>query len=188
MPDKKLTDSEIVKALEIFVNSVGKGFIFANVDIKKDGINEFKHIDLSYDEIFDLINRLQDENNRAVDLIFSKNEIIENQKAEIERLKNILLCFMEALGKVRKVDDIEEISLIPIMSELNKQYRENLKAEAYKEFAERLKETMCQENELYEKCVKDMLSFDYQRGYAECNDRFVWCIDNLLKELVGEDK
>ncbi len=36
----------------------------SNVDIKKDGINEFKHIDLSYDEIFDLINRLQAENER----------------------------------------------------------------------------------------------------------------------------
>ena len=62
--DKKLTDKEIVKALEIFVNSVGKGFVFANVDIKKDGVNEFKHIDLSFDEIFDLINRLQAENER----------------------------------------------------------------------------------------------------------------------------
>ena len=61
MPDK-LTDSEIAKAFEIFVNSVGKGLVFANVDMKKDGINEFKHIDLSFDEIFDLINHLEAEN------------------------------------------------------------------------------------------------------------------------------
>ena len=60
------------------------------------------------------------------------------------------------------------------------------KAEAYKEFAERLKENACEDYEIYEKCAKNMLSFDYQQGYADYNDRLIWYIDNILKELVGD--
>ncbi len=84
-----MTDNEIVKALEIFVNSVGKGFVFANVDIKKDGINEFKHIDLSYDEILDLINRqkaeierLKESNRILTQEIFWGHQVIEKLKQE----------------------------------------------------------------------------------------------------------
>ena len=105
MPNK-LTDSEIVKAMEIFVNSVGKGFVFANVDIKKDEINEFKHIDLSYDEIFDLINRLQAKNsNLTSDLTSLQNDLTSLQndltslKAENERLKKSNEMFTD-IGKM----------------------------------------------------------------------------------------
>ena len=93
---------------------------------------------------------------------------VNSLKEENERVKNILICFMEALGKVRKVDDIEEISLIPIMTELNKGIRAELKAEAYKEFAERLK-------------AKAIQKFDWNE-YVEVEE-----IDNLLKELVGDN-
>ena len=89
--------------------------------------------------VLDLITRLQAENEKNENIIRLADKTIETANAEIERLQNILICFMDALGKVRKVDDIDEISLIPLMSELNKQYRSELKAEAYKEFAERLK-------------------------------------------------
>lgn len=89
--------------------------------------------------------------------------LITRQKAKIERLQRENNHF----------------------ADMDKMYSE-IKSEARREFAERLKETMIQENELYEKCVKNMLSFDYQRGYAECNDRFVWDIDNLLKEMESE--
>ena len=94
----------------------------------------------------------------------------EEVQVEIERLQNILICFMDALGKVRKIDDIDEISLIPLMSELNKQYRAELKAEAYKEFAERLKE-------------KSDSRFDYSELVFEISEED---IDNLAKEIIGE--
>ena len=90
-------------------------------------------------------------------------DLINRQKAEIERLQETI-CMLTKTGR----------------------FYSKVRAEAIKEFAERLKETICQENELYEKCVKDMLTFDYQRGYADSNDRFVWCIDNLVKEMVGD--
>lgn len=98
------------------------------------------------------------------------DKTIETANAAIERLQNILICFMDALGKVRKVDDIDEISLIPLMSELNKQYRAELKAEAYKEFAKRLNN-------------KGMFPHEINDDYAVG----LGTIDNLLKELVGEN-
>lgn len=99
----------------------------------------------------------------------TKNErkYINFLKEENERLKTILICFMDALGKVRKVDDIDEISLIPLMSELNKQYRAELKAEAYREFAEFI-----------------FSLFPADKNYTTIS-RFT--IKQKLKELVGED-
>ena len=87
----------------------------------------------------------------------------KNLKAEIERLKDILICFMGALSKVRNIDDIESISAIPLMTELNKGIRAEIKAEAYKEFVEKLCE-----------------------GRVS-NDNTVILAKRLLKELVGED-
>ena len=50
-------------------------------------------------------------------------------------------------------------------------YEESIKAEAYKEFAERLKERI------------------YKGGvHPTVEDEFMCDIDNLLKELEGEDK
>ena len=122
MTDKKLTDNEIIKAFEVFVGRIGKGLIFAKLDVKIDGTDEFKHIELSFDNIFDLINR---------------------QKAEIERLEQQLetLCITLKLAK----------------------------AEAIKEFAERLKE-MYKHNKT---SVTSLVTlFDN--------------INNLVKEMVGE--
>lgn len=141
-----MTDNEIVKALEC----CGKLHI-ENIDsFCNECIFKGKAMCIGYlcDNSIDLINRLQEEN---------------------ERLKNILICFMDALGKVRKVDDIDEISLIPLMSELNKQYRAELKAEAYKEFADELK---CRTHEISYNTMQVVNKDD---------------INNLLKELVGEN-
>lgn len=139
----------------------------------------------------DKINSLQEENENLKDILYDADgvnlvnywyqqcKIAENGcrnygeenkslKAEIERLKDILICFMGALSKVRNIDDIESISVIPLMTELNKGIRAEIKAEAYKEFAEKLR--------------ADWL-FGGKDGkpYRET-------IDNLIKEMVGESK
>ena len=100
-------------------------------------------------------------------------DLINRQQAENERLKNILICFMGALGKVRNIDDIESISQIPIMTELNKGIRAEIKAEAYKEFAEKAKEFMHNKFKALD---------EYEFEYITERD-----IDNLSKETVGED-
>ena len=112
--DKKLTDSEIVKALESmiqFADTVNRSVLdMVDVQTLKDTL--------------DLINRLQKEN---------------------ERLK-----------KGWKADAIRWIIA-------------DAKAEAYKEFAERLKEN-------------SIATFSF-KGVVMVEE-----IDDLLKELVGEDK
>ena len=101
-----------------------------------------------------------------------KNEqkYINSLKEENERVKNLLLRFVDALGKLKNLDDVVNMSLIPIMTEENKKIREEIKAEAYKEFAERVKEKLVYES------------------FFETNVVFLDAskIDNLLKEMEGE--
>ena len=101
-------------------------------------------------------------------------DLINRQKTEIERLKTENKIYIEAnkvIGYQRDQRDKE-------IDEMQKQIdgldiRENkIKAEAYKEFAERLKK------DLFYKCG--------DINYSEtCDLRNL--IDNLLKEMVGEE-
>lgn len=110
----------------------------------------------------------------------TKNEqkYINSLKEENERVKTLLLRFMSALEKVQTVEEIESIMLIPIMLEDNKKFRAEIKSEAYKEFAERLKAIVSNGYWYdYKKCVSvESIVLD-KKDY-----------DNLLKELVGKNE
>ena len=84
----------------------------------------------------------------------------------------MLLRFVDVIGKLKNIDDIVNISLIPLMTEENQKIRAEIKSEAYKEFAERLKEFMHNK-------FKDLDEYEFE--YVTARD-----IDNLLKELIGE--
>ena len=148
MCEKKLTDNEIKKALECCIKSIHFGECFENQCplVSEEGCKVGE--ETLYPYLLDLINRLQEEN---------------------ERLKNILICFMGALGKVRNIDDIESISQIPIMTELNKGIRAEIKAEAYKECIEKVKEEINKHS--YGVLHKTVINYK---------------LDNLLKEMVGD--
>ena len=90
-------------------------------------------------------------------------DLINRQKAEIERLKDCPKCVYEYDG---------EISEYCIQGPCtNFTTVEKIKSEAYKEFAERLKEK----------------SFKTIRNYGLTKDVVEVCdIDNLLKEMVGD--
>ena len=160
MIDKKPTDSEIIKALEVFVDSIGKDIIFANVDMKIDGINEFKHIDLSFNDIFDLINRLEAEK-RSIKYDYDN---LQRQFDEIYQqfhyLSNVEIPYLYSFieDKEKKLETIANILL-------------RTKAEAYKEFAERLNE------ELRMYGIKDKFN----------KSVFLNIADKVKKEMVGED-
>lgn len=124
MTDKKLTDEEIIKALELCHQQNGSIPCY-DCPCWNDDEQKCKGID--YAATFDLINR---------------------QKAEIGRLKGSTI-----------VNNIMESQRI----------KREAKAEAYKEFAERLKEKHC-DIVLYGEIVT------------------VNTIDNLLKEMVGEEE
>ena len=133
MPDKKLTDSEIVKALECCCeNNNCNGcpldyLIFSSECASKLAINSL-----------DLINRLQAEN---------------------ERLK----CCVKTEDEVRTIANATIQAGIKI-----------IKAEAYKECIEKVKE------EIYRQRHSRSLEASGERA------RIIKILDNLLKELVGE--
>ena len=149
MPDKKLTDLEIVKALEWHLNNENNCAECPLVVIKN---STTYCVDVLLQNALDLINRLKEKNsNLTSDLTSLQNDLI-SAKAEIERL-----TVLADLGNVRAND-------YRAMRDKCK----TAKAEAYKEFAERLKDK-------YKPYV--ILG----SGVAEIE------INNLLKELVGDD-
>ena len=101
----------------------------------------------------------------------TKNEqkYINSLKEENERVKNLLLRFVDALGKLKNLDDVVNMSLIPLMTEENKKIRAETKAEAYKEFAEKLEKRFA-------------LCYGMKIDFIHASKM----LDNLLKEMIGE--
>ena len=98
-------------------------------------------------------------------------EVIERQEAEIERLKSA------NAEKFRQWDMLAEKSK-QHYADLYEEAKDILKAEAYKEFAESLKEEMR---------LEDACDYNCRECCYECKD-YVITIDNLLKEMVGEEE
>ena len=124
MFNKELTDNEIIKALRECANN--------GYNENCGSCKNCPYLEMAYlpEECMTML---------AKDAL----DLINRQKAEIERLQSVVDSF----------------------TDIGKMYSE-IKAEAYKEFAERLKE----------------------KGKSSLGNQFVisW-IDNLLKEMVGED-
>ncbi len=148
-----LSDNEIIKALEYWIKNYEGTF------------GNFRTLGLA----LDLINRQQEEIDRKdkiyIDLLKTSSEradIISSLQAENERLKNKVKKWKENY----KCSQVVVGDFRQIIGEQAEQLK-TAKAEAYKEFAERLKE----------------------RPTADKDVQYVFelKIDNLLKELVGED-
>ncbi len=143
MPDK-LTDKEIVKALEKEIQDskrINSSYALLNLNLLKETV--------------DLINRLQEENERL--------------KNAIATLSANAVGFAEEIDRHVK-DKNNAFELAANIVEAEKIVISEAKAEAYKEFAERLKKH----------CYFDHK--DQRNVVAEI------IIDHYLKELVGEDK
>ena len=155
MPDK-LTDSEIVKALECCQREYDK-------NCKECFYNKYSITGCSGEmlkDALDLINRLQAEN---------------------ERLNIVHHCIDKAILGNQEFAIADEY-LIAYQNALEHLYNNiNLKAEAYKEFAEK-------SNSIIDSLLEKYSVTDFEEFKAVCqvlrglrND-----IDNILKELVGE--
>ena len=148
MPDK-LTDSEIIKALECCIGDTdGKDCVSCPLYA----------IDECQDELnlaaLDLINRQEAEIESLIKLNKLESEIdVRNYKAEHERLEKALR---------QTLTDIREAKVL-VANDIK-----TAKAEAYKEFAERLKETFPE--------------IDWLRSTQRISED----IDNILKEMIGE--
>lgn len=168
MPDKKLTDSEIVKALEDLVKC-------NNNEIDCDNCSLSVFYPRCPEEIgelsLDLINRLQEKDKTRHKVFETKCEELEIAKAENERLK-----IENAKLRGYKTNDWLIRGISP--EQLEQEKIQVWKAEAYKEFAEKMEERIAV------KLLRNK-SNEYVEGFVDALDGVNGEIDNLLKELVG---
>lgn len=107
---------------------------------------------------FDLINRLQAENEKNENIIRLADKTIETANAEIERLKKGIAVDIEGYAS---------------------EYDNRIKAKSYKEFAERIKMSI-------KANVVETLCNDVKGVYNA--EHVLDDIDNLLKEMVGAEE
>ena len=147
MPNKKLTDNEIIKALECCPRGIGMKCEKCPMFRTNDCMSKL-HVNT-----LDLINR---------------------QKAEIERLKcnEKLESVNITLNALIEMKNSTINNLMKTVDMLETQLK-TAKAEAVKEFAEKLKEFMHNKFKALD---------EYEFEYISERD-----IDNLAKEMVGDD-
>ena len=149
MTDRKLTDEEVVKALECCK-------------------------DCSINLNFEIVQKIEDKNKEILELI----DIINRQKAEIEKLKECPKCVYEYDDEVIEYciqGPCPNFKPVHVGIDLS---IKQIKAEAYKEFAKRLENKIKTECNPYGKPT-----YDYDTSISIMN-----YMDNLLKEMVGEEE
>ena len=163
MPDNKLTDNDIKKALECCLsNEEGK---CEECPLRRYHDEVFTCLSLKQEYALNLINRLQAENEN-----YSKNnqtmtsdilklyKELEQAKAENERLKEENENLRDSLVKKKFKDELFEMTL--------KEYTDG----KIKEFAELVKKHSCFDHKDQRKVVAEII------------------IDHYLKKLVGDSK
>ena len=151
MPNKKLTDEKLIEIMQ-YKSKTGCDLC----DIKNGNWCRTCNYDLMKSAL-DLINRLQAEKQNLEIELQAMRGAANSYKAENERLKNHI---QEGIALAKQLPEM--ITLV--------------KAEAYKECIEKVKEKSCKINMWHNDIV---VKTDYQiSGEA---------LDNLLKEKVGED-
>lgn len=149
MTNKKFTDEEIIKAIgNLFKNT--DGLYEVTIQNSTKGVYGEKQYYCIPEGVYNLIMR--------------QSGFIDRQKTEIERLKECPKCVYEYDG---------EITEYCIQGPCpNFKTVEQIKVEAYKEFAEKLKDA----------------AMPYLRGGKYYEIITTRCIDTLLKEMVGEEE
>ena len=183
MPDKKLTDNEIVKALECC----------RDIDIKCETCQLWTDSECTkvlHQATIDLINRLQTKNKELDEKLVIYKGTIDWQVKEINRLQaensnltSDLTSLQNDLTSLQAENERLNIRLRKTehqFADIGKMYSE-IKAEAYKEFEEKISGTTWYHiNKNGELVIGANGETDIPLFKAE--DVF-----NLLKELVGED-
>ena len=99
-------------------------------------------------------------------------DLINRQKAEIERLRDE--CGNQSTYWSKHYESIFETA------------KDVIKAEAIKEFAERLKATDGYNNHTFDDCASILVPEEYRKGRDEKSKEIWDTIDNLVKEMVGD--
>lgn len=87
----------------------------------------------------------------------------------------------------RQKEGIEWSKNRDLQAEVSEKLEREIKAEAVKEFAERLKEQDGYNNHVFDDCASILVPEEYLKGRDE-KIKEVWnTIDNLVKEMVGKN-
>ena len=165
MSDKKLTDNEIIKALD------GAVLNSKRCDSKVWSIEVYK-----LEIALDLINRQKAIIEKSEKVEHFADKTIETANAEIENLKvenqslrsaanSLKMHYEKAQAEIERLKESLNIELENFATE----YDNKIKAKAYKECIEKIKALFPSDNEPYQ--------------YWEIHE----VADNLLKELMGEN-
>lgn len=163
MTDKKLTDEEIIRNYEWCIGCTSDRCRECTMDEESFCEEELQ------DLVLDVINRQRAEIENAKAKIKICAEVIERQEAEIDNLNKQMEWLTGYNGNLINANTAlsEEILLA--------------KTEAYKELAERLKKLVRQNDYLlsdkYNSLDRGMFTIGFEQA-----------IDNLLKEMVGEEE
>lgn len=122
-----------------------------------------------------------------IDILIRKKDTLRDEiaekDAEIERLQKIIVGFMDEVGTwSNKYDvDVSNIHRLPLLAKEDFNIRNKIKSEAYREFAERLKQTSKEVTVPY---VADTSIHEHKTGmfWYTADD-----LDNLLKELTEKN-
>ena len=115
----KLTDNEIVKALECCIDCKCKECpCYKNIEGEK------RCTEIDEEEILDLINRLKAQKKELDEKLIIQKGLIDTQKAEIERLQKECICLEEQRNAYKDIVDTCETGAI-------KEFAERLKIEAF---------------------------------------------------------
>ena len=173
MLDNKLTDNEIIKALECCSKKICKQCPNFSEDIECSE----KLINLT----LDLINRLQAENEELVGNIDRLKEENGNLTVEFQAMRNAANGFKNELFDKTELlktatAEIERLKETIEYKDICIEACEDAKSEAYKECIEKVKENS---NKMEMVCSGALVGTDYTITKEK--------LDNLLKELVGEN-
>lgn len=109
-------------------------------------------------------------------IVRKAEEEITRQKTEIERLKSMNQAKLDCIHDLQKENETlsrnADTAFLDGLNERRDVFAPEIKAEAYKEFAEKLKDA----------------AMPYLRGGKYYEIITTWCIDTLLKEMVGEEE
>ena len=177
MPDNKLKDNEIIKAQEYCCEEDGCDRSCPLFDKCKSPIKTMEDF-IKFD--LDLINRLQAEIevcNEALDNSMKLNNRLQSQNKDLAETVHNLTIEKDALFD--KAEELKaEVERLKEFIVETRRCDKEIKVEAYKECIEKIKNYIKTHCNPYGKP-----DFDYDTSIKILN-----FIDNLLKELVGEEK
>lgn len=185
MTDKKLTDKEIKKALESYIKDIG---------CAKCGFKD-KYLLAVLDNTLDLITRQQAivEKSEKVEYFADKTIVTlqaENERLEVENqslrsaANSLKMHYEEAQAEIERLNKVYQANQ-QLINALNKSYF-LAKAEAYKEFAEKAIDRVEKARQKYQRLCKEQGEEMEEHMHIHFNG-IIGIINNLLKELVGED-